>query len=142
MNNPLHFADTETVRQTEMKSINVPEEPLHDTFSEESMGGDFCNVSVFDGFRKEDPVHCWSVDDVVSWVQENVPIQSERLEGILLAMTVLILILFFYLTLISIIIICRMCKDAFILHSLERLSFRCSFYGVIRCLWCIYVTAV
>jgi hypothetical protein len=72
MHNPLHFDHAQTGQQTEMSHLKVPEEPLHGAFSEES---DFCN-------EKEDPVHSWSVDDVVSWVQENVPIQSERLEGI------------------------------------------------------------
>ena len=83
MYNPLHFDHTEMVQQTEMGSLKAGQVPLDGTFREESNAEDFCHVPAFNTFGKEDPVHCWSVDDVVSWVQENVPIQSERLEGIL-----------------------------------------------------------
>ena len=92
MYNPLHFDHTEMVQQTEMGNIKAHQVPLDGTFREESNAEDFCHVPAFNEFGKEDLVHCWSVDDVVSWVQENVPIQSERLEGILLQL------LFFFVT--------------------------------------------
>jgi hypothetical protein len=83
MKNPFNLDHNEIMLpQTEMGMLQSPkgkdsinpslEDPIHvDRVIEDTSSASY-------------PFQYWSVDDVVSWLQENVPYQSEHMQGILL----------------------------------------------------------